>query len=421
MSNKSLILNLYNQSVSYLDLTFLDETLIELVKSKEEFRKIITNLLTFIIDCEDNELVKNKNQERLLAAFYALTNKEFEPNTTITFKTETELEQEINSFNEYLIKTINKNFDEVKLEFQEKHIDEAKKVESEVFAIPTDTDSENIKNENNDNQNHSSNNSNFNAEEFVQNNKMNFNDMAESMISASANSLLIMNIRKGSVYQYKSKPKIIPILKWLIVAIISLLIILSIASFALLMVAGPKLTYYAEVKDSSGQSTKEEIPGMPLTTPFPFQLLLTILILVLMIMSMVKNSKNENFKYYMSWGWMLMYILTLVFVWFMVGGLGPWTNQILFQYNNFYDNILVHDKSLAGIPLVEAYRVIQFIIIGLLGLMVVFLIVGCVFNPKKDFERLQLLLQEYINDIKNGSIPFDGGINDFGRFSGNLF
>lgn len=417
MSNKSLILNLYNQSVSYLDLTFLDETLIELVKSKEEFRKIITNLLTFIIDCEDNELVKNKNQERLLAAFYALTNKEFEPNTTITFKTETELEQEINSFNEYLIKTINKNFDEVKLEFQEKHIDEAKKVESEVFAVPTDTDSENIKNENNDNQNHSSNNSNFNAEEFVQNNKMNFNDMAESMIAASANSLLIMNIRKGSVYQYKSKPKIIPILKWLIVAIICVLIGLSIASFALLMVAGPKVAYHP-MKDGIVQ---EDIIsyGLQLATPFPFQLLLTTLILVLMIMSMVKNSKNENFKYYMSWGWMLMYILTLVFVWFMVGGIG---SNLLFNYSSFLDDLsIVKSESGIAISLIEAYRVIQFTIIGLLGLMIVFLIVGCVFNPKKDFERLQLLLQEYINDIKNGSIPFDGGVNDFGRFSGNLF
>ena len=417
MSNKSLILNLYNQSVSYLDLTFLDETLIELVKSKEEFRKIITNLLTFIIDCEDNELVKNKNQERLLAAFYALTNKEFEPNTTITFKTETELEQEINSFNEYLIKTINKNFDEVKLEFQEKHIDEAKKVESEVFAVPTDADSENIKNENNDNQNHSSNNSNFNAEEFVQNNKMNFNDMAESMIAASANSLLIMNIRKGSVYQYKSKPKIIPILKWLIVAIICVLIGLSIASFVLLMVAGPKVAYHPK-KDGIVQ---EDIIsyGLQLATPFPFQLLLTTLILVLMIMSMVKNSKNENFKYYMSWGWMLMYILTLVFVWFMVGGIG---SNLLFNYSSFLDDLsIVKPESGIAISLIEAYRVIQFTIIGLLGLMIVFLIVGCVFNPKKDFERLQLLLQEYINDIKNGSIPFDGGINDFGRFSGNLF
>ncbi|MDE6472933.1 MAG: hypothetical protein K2K73_00765 [Ureaplasma sp.] len=417
MSNKSLILNLYNQSVSYLDLTFLDETLIELVKSKEEFRKIITNLLTFIIDCEDNELVKNKNQERLLAAFYALTNKEFEPNTTITFKTETELEQEINSFNEYLIKTINKNFDEVKLEFQEKHIDEAKKVESEVFTVPTDADSENIKNENNDNQNHSSNNSNFDAEEFVQNNKMNFNDMAESMIAASANSLLIMNIRKGSVYQYKSKPKIIPILKWLIVAIICVLIGLSIASFVLLMVAGPKVAYHPK-KDGIVQ---EDIIsyGLQLATPFPFQLLLTTLILVLMIMSMVKNSKNENFKYYMSWGWMLMYILTLVFVWFMVGGIG---SNLLFNYSSFLDDLsIVKPESGIAISLIEAYRVIQFTIIGLLGLMVVFLIVGCVFNPKKDFERLQLLLQEYINDIKNGSIPFDGGINDFGRFSGNLF
>lgn len=415
MSNKSLILNLYNQSIDYLDLTFLDESLIELLKTKEDFRKTVSNLLTFIVDCEDNELVTDKNQERLLAAYTALTNKEFEPNSTITFKTESELESEVNSFNEYLIQNLDKNFDKVKLEFQEKHIDEAKKVELEVFAMPLNNETGSMSNDNSANQSSTDNKNEkeFDAEEFINNSKTNFQDMAESMIMASANSMLIMNIRKGSVYQYKSKPKIIPILKWLIVAVICVLIALSIASYALLMVAGNVGIF--NVKDQQGNPKEDHAQ---LTNPFPFQLIFTILILVLMILSMVRNSKNENFKYYMSWGWMLMYVLVLIFVWFMVGGL---TNNIIFNYQSFYDNTIVDASNSKATPLINGYRVIQFVIIGLLGLMVVFLIVGCVFNPKRDFERMQLLLQEYVNEIKSGSMPFDGGMNGFGRYPGSLF
>ncbi|MDE5599527.1 MAG: hypothetical protein K2I49_01175 [Ureaplasma sp.] len=417
MSNKSLILNLYNQSIDYLDLTFLDESLIELLKTKEDFRKTVSNLLTFIVDCEDNELVTNKNQERLLAAYTALTNKEFEPNSTITFKTESELESEVNSFNEYLIQNLDKNFDKVKIEFQEKHVDEAKKVESEVFAMPVNNETGSMSNDNSANQSSTDNKTEkeFNTEEFINNSKANFQDMAESMIMASANSMLIMNIRKGSVYQYKSKPKIIPILKWLIVAVICVVIALSIASYTVLMVAGPVTVYDVGKTDSEGNPLTY---STFLTTSFPFQLIFTILILVMMILSMVRNSKNENFKYYMSWGWMLMYVLVLIFVWFMVGGL---TNSIIFDFNYFKDAVLVNGKESPAIPFINAYRAIQFTIIGLLGLVVVFLIVSCVFNPKRDFERMQLLVQEYVNEIKSGSMPFDGGMNGFGRYPGSLF
>ena len=115
-----------------------------------------------------------------------------------------------------------------------------------------------------------------------------------------------------------------------------------------------------------------------------------------------------------------MYVLVLAFVWFMAGGLD---NQgILFSYSNFKDKYLaLNDNRAYALSLIIGYRVVQFTTIGLLGLIVVFLVLGCVFNPKRDFERMQLLLQEYVNEIKSGSMPFDGGMNGFGRYPGSLF
>jgi len=61
--------------------------------------------------------------------------------------------------------------------------------------------------------------------------------------------------------------------------------------------------------------------------------------------------------------------------------------------------------------MIDLWKIFQYITYGALGLIVVCIVTAVIFNPKKDVERIQALLDQYVQQIRNGEID----TTDFGR------
>lgn len=180
------------------------------------------------------------------------------------------------------------------------------------------------------------------------------------------------DMKEGRFYRYKTKPRIIPIVKW----ISSVLMILLCVS---LLVSG--VFFYILNNAFDG-------------TMFVIAAAFGVYPLYLTMKTIVgKNAKNPNLKYSFAWSFVVMFlILAAVF-----GSLGITSafQADLSQATDFEEMC------------VDAIKITTIISLGLVGLSIAPIVIGGVKNPKPDTEAVERKMKEYIDLFmsESGQMP----------------
>lgn len=204
-----------------------------------------------------------------------------------------------------------------------------------------------------------------------------------------ANLRLNDEIRKGNIYAFKTKPKWIPLLKYLIVTF-SLLATIS----CVLIGAGMIIVSKNETNIASGN-------GNDMVWMGSFYLIFTICLSMItytilkpMLTLMPNKKRNDNFMYYFRWQNVIV-------------SLGLFVLFILISLSQQISGFTIFKNSISEINTFGQW--IWFIgmiglIIGLVG-VIGFTIVTALLNPKSDRERMEQIIKQYITEISSGKTP----------------
>lgn len=395
--------DLYHQTIKYLDIIVLAQPTINLLKTDNLFRKIFIECIGIVNYFETNFGIANSNVSRYSEAYYAICNQpiNFDDDVNL-YKNTIDLQDKVNYLNTYLVNKIGMNVEELENSFKAANSNDnsSKPQDDVVETIPINEATGN-------NNAHR-----MSDEEVLERSGYTMHDVADQLVATQASILLQRNIAKGKVFIYKSKPMIIPVIKVLTFALFVILMGMAIASYTVLML--PQTRLYYKPKDAAATVQPQEISFV---SPFPYILILTVLFLALMAVSVIRNMKNDNAKFFMPWGWLSFFVF-----FFLVITLTANESQVLlFNRLGSFDAVFKPWNSgtdgnwtpaaLEAIKMIDLWKIFQYITYGALGLIVVCIVTAVIFNPKKDVERIQALLDQYVQQIRNGEID----TTDFGR------
>lgn len=401
------IQSIYDDATKKVDIIFLSSQTIDLLRQDENFQKILTNVIGIINFITLHYNLDSKNISHYTQAFHKITNKNLKFNDSeSSYQNLTDIKDTINYLNVYVLNTLGSRFDQIEAELKKSNEDQ--------------NSTNNLNKEDNDNQTvneesfKTSNNGfgkTLNDEELLRRSGVTMHDVADQLIQNQAMIYLQRNIRQGKVFVYDSKPKIIPILKYLAFALFIIVFILSVASYAILLSQNGKL----QIQNSNG-----EAKPFGFVSPVPIQQILLGCIIGIICWSIIRNIKNDNNKYFLSWGWMLFYTLFLL----VITLAAQETQILLFKYNAFLVEL---DKVQSNASYLETWKsyisvfqILQYICYGIYGLLLVCVIVGSIWNPKKDNARISQLLSQYASEIRNGQID-TSELSGTGGFGSQLF
>lgn len=420
----------YDLVSHYLDIVFLAPDTVDLLKTDSSFRKVIQDDINIVSYYENEFEVTDTKATKFIQAYHVITKEHAKINDDYKdYSDDSNVEDMINYTNVYVNNVLGKSINDIAESLKAKNSEpqEAEIKDEKVEAK-----------ENSDDDGYTNSYSQESDEDILNRSGYSMHDVADQLVQQQASILLNKNIATGKVYAFTSKPKLIPIVKWLTVAAMALILAFSIASFAILMCTNgkiqmPVLTFTPGNEPGTGSWAPTSYQPATLMTPFPFQLLMVLLIVIMVIMSMVRNKKNDNFKYRYSWGWMIFYILMILMVTLIASGV---QNSLVFNFDGFKHTISQQVGNITNpnysdgkwstnaqyaLNLIQDWRILQFVIYGLIGLTIVCTVTGAVFNPKRDYERLQALLNQYVVEIRNGQVSSDDLGGNGGLFGSPFF
>lgn len=437
----------YDLAVKYLDIVLLAPQTVKLLKDDNNFDQIINRAINIVSYYEENYETPTSNETKFKQAYRALTHKEVSPDPDFKYSDANEVLDSINYIGVFIKNITGLTWEELEKSLKGPEADKKEEKEEEKTAKEPKDEDEVVDAKRVDNPND------YAQQSYSQNAGFNFNtsagsyygsgayqnDLAETIIAQQATMMLNMNIISGKVYQYKTKPLIIPILKYLMISVFILMSIITIVSFALLMYVSRHTALY--VPNTSVSAGYTAVTSW--ASAFPFQMIFFLIVTAMALWSIIQTLKNDNYKYRFSILWTSIYVGTLLFITFIQSGVN---NEMIFNYNGFlgvfdpsklgdsvansiYPNNpqaieFISGKNGSYIGYIDAIRGLQFTLYALLILSVIIIITAAVFNPKKDFERLQMLVQQYADDIRYGRVnpdDFDSGNSFFGSKFGTWF
>lgn len=290
--------NNYDLAVKYVDIVLLAPKTVQLLKTNENFEQIISRAINFVTYYEENYEIPSTNATKFTQAYYSLVNKNVLFDEKFNYADNDEVLDNINYIGVF-VKNIT-GMDWAALEASLKTNNGVEGVSADASnetKTPKEesVDAQRVDASEANNWSNQSNSgySNQNSYNFNTNAYGNFNpnDIAETIIGQQAAAMLNMNILSGKVYQYKTKPVVIPILKYLLTATFILMTILTIISFALLIYTSSRTSLYLPV---IGSSTFQKATNW--ASAFPYQMLMFILTTAMLTFSLVRTNKNDNFK-----------------------------------------------------------------------------------------------------------------------------
>ncbi len=359
----------YDLVVHYLDIIFLDNKTTDLLRSDKNFQEIITNDIS-IVKYFDKIESNSNNSNRFIKSYEMITTKKFVNNDKLNFSNFNDIVDTIKYTNIYLLNTLRLSIEQI--DSINKSNNEANIKEETSREIPSSNEFQgNYKSD----------------EEIIRSSGYTMHDVADQLIMTQANMILSKNISKGKVYIYNSKPKFIPIIKFIVIALLFVMFVLSIAAFALVAKYGENVEVIVD-----GNSNLQFFSNSSIAS-YIFQFIFVLAILGFISFSMFKNFKNDNSKYKFSWGVMSFYIVLFLMSTFM-----------------FSWNILINKPNIANPGSNSAHQIftnaanIQIAIFVVIGLVVIFTVIGAILNPKRDEKRIMKLLEQYASEIRNGQI-----------------
>lgn len=389
---------LYDQAVKYLDVVVLANPTINLLKSDTSFQAIFVEVVGIVNYLETTFDIANGHVTRYAQAYFSICNKQLTVNDNKDlYQDIVDLKDKVNYINTYLYNRINSSIDDLENSFKAN-------VTSENETTNNEAPIENNNVQNNEQQHFNHYSQPISDEEVLRKSGYTVHDVADQLIRTQASILLNRNIAKGKVFIYKSKPKIICLLKWITFSLFIALMCLSIASYGILMSQNGILSYLP-------QNSTQTRP-LSFVNPLPYMQILLVVVISLISWSIIRNMKNDNAKFFMSWGWLSFYLAFLLIIMLTTAEI----RVILFNWNGFlteiktpaWGNVDSSGNFIATaqsvINMLENWKIIQYCIFGIFGALVVCIVTAVVFNPKRDIERIEQLLQQYASEIRNGEI-----------------
>ncbi len=401
------IQSIYDDATKKVDIIFLSSQTIDLLRKDENFQKILTNVIGIINFITLHYNLDSKNISHYTQAFCQITNKNLKfDDSESSYQNLTDIKDTINYLNVYVLNTLGSSFDQIESELKKSNENE--------------NDVNNLNKESIDNQaineelfktNDNSFGKTLSDEELLRRSGVTMHDVADQLIQNQAMIYLQRNIRRGKVFVYDSKPKIIPILKYLAFALFIIVFVLSVASYAILLSQNGKLKILS--KDNQEVS-------FGFVSPVPIQQILLGCIIGIICWSIIRNIKNDNNKYFLSWGWMLFYTLFLL----VIALAAQETQILLFRYNAFLAELIKVQSNASYLETwkryVSVFQILQYVCYGIYGTLLICVIVGSICNPKKDNARINQLLSQYASEIRNGQID-TSELSGAGGFGSQLF
>lgn len=215
-------LEIYKTLVKNVSALFLYDDTISLIKQDETFQGVICNYLDAIYTYEDQVKNKDEQLDNLLVAYKTIVGKPYDPVILPKAKID-DLDDKISFLEVYLRNTLKIELSSI----LEKFVKDDKKIDPDTLvniaaAAGGASIFENVSNPSNANtssgssdQNSNQSNNNFNAEDFLKNNNVNFNEMADATIGVYSRNLLYTKVLKNEFFVFDSKPSFFVWTKWI--------------------------------------------------------------------------------------------------------------------------------------------------------------------------------------------------------------
>ena len=197
------------------------------------------------------------------------------------------------------------------------------------------------------------------------------------------------DMKEGRFYRFKTKPTIIPKIKWLAIILLGLVAIsLIIASIFIFISTSLKIVVEGEaISIGSGYATIGSgvlYIILAAFTAYPMYVLIKGLI-----------GKDQNQKYYFNWTYIMIFVLLAMIVvmpdmrvtWLMPYEIQPDQNTALMAY--------------------KMWKILYIVSLSLSGLTLIPMILGSIFNPKPDPEAVEKKIREYVDlfSAESGQSP----------------
>lgn len=403
--NSNNIKKLYNDICNKVSLILVNDETVKLLKENEEFQKIINDYLCLINEFEKKLKIKDEKFQDLSKGYETISKKKVNIKAKVSIKDLDDVEDNVNYLEIFLTNTISKKLSDLK-ESYKTDVKDAKTAETEeIYESTRVVDGEEVHNFSNTKDKNNKTNANFDAEDYLRQNNVTPEIMAEQMLQQQASMLVNKDIMTGKFYKFDSKPKSVLILK-IIYTVMFAIFAASFITLQFISLFAPQFAYeyetgkYRSFTDGGGAGIFQIVT-----------LLLISGILFFKIYNDFKHFKNDNYRYSVK----LTYTFLMLFIFILF--ISNYFSFFEFYNNPTFGEIKIPQTqppppapSLPDIVLVntnEAY-VFQSAIYGLLIALIVVFILSVILSlvlksirPKVDIVRIQELTLKYVDDIKN--------------------
>lgn len=389
---------IYKKIIDKLSFIITNEITINLLKSDNDFLYIFKKLLSIALSLEKKYKFNNVDSITLINGYKSIRKEEFIAIKDIKYNDIDDIEDDINYIDVYLKNVLGESVFS-SLIFK-KEVDDKKEEIIDTKIV----DGEEVHNfSSKQNQSHQ-----FNAEDYLRNNNVTPEAVAEQLIQKQAEFLVRKDIIENKVFKYDSKPKIVVWLK--------MINLITFFGFAIMCFAYLILTLVSPGYISSvGGNYKPIISGGADIFNIIAIVILTIYA-AFKLYSEIKYFKNDNFKYNIKLTHMLFTLL--IFIFFLITfinflkGYSDAANfkNTIFEWNNKKWNIVdaindnTHQNTIKGFNFVQPIFAVIITIISFFSLTLIISFILLFIKPRVDVKRLQELLMKYVDDIKNGRI-----------------
>ncbi len=377
---------------------------------KGNFQEIIEKQANTLYFLEVKNKSKHTKSAKILARYNALTNKSFEIDKNFKYDDFDSMIDDIHYLSVYYKNIMNIDLDD----FVKQHKSDIEKIAKDPNYIPKgnkekidSNDQTVVNNANTSNQNKQQNQNkwgnNFGAGmgnmagmNGGMPNMGNFPPQQNPYFIGMAQSRISKEIKEGKIFAYTSQPKIIPIMKVLVSSLIFLLGLLCIIlSIFMGLANGVKNTEW------TNSTTGELLPYSTISNCVMYGIFSLVFIFVSYwlaspLIPLKKKQKNNNEIYYFAW--QLIAIFGVFFVISLIMGIFfGGTSTTIFSYND-WARIPANEGTNILLGLTGWYWT-YIIMFAVSGLIIVSIVISAVYNPKKDLQKINLLMKQYIDEI----------------------
>lgn len=441
--------DVYKTLVQNVSALFLYDDTISLIKQDETFQRVICDYLDAIYTYEDKIKNKDEQLDSLLVAYKTIVGKMYDPIILTKVKID-DLDDKMSFLEIYLRNTLKIELSTILAKFKKdnKKIDPDTLVNIAATASATNIFDElkpnsNSSNNQNDTSNQSSNNqannesnSNFNAESFLKNNHVNFDQMADAAIATYSKNLLYTRVIKNEFFVFDSKPSFFVWIKWIYLFGMILAAFAFFATFIVnviqvngIFVFTSNIPVDLSPKDATNWfvSNSNLIYSNFATVNF-FFLLPSILILILIFSNSInigikeiKYRNNDNYRFSCSFTPVFFLVIGLMFAYLFPLIQNSTVNPLLWlekvQANpeltgsytillNGVDTVINYDNASVYSHML-AMSILPICLFSFAGLAIICSFGIKLIAPKKNYEVIQNTLLQIASDIKNNRISIE--------------